>query len=824
MTEEPGPLRAALADTVAEMRERLRQVPWRKVFLTGAWISLCLAVLSIGTGAVLVFRLTRDLPDVRQLEAGYAPPQVTRILARDGTLLADVFSERRTVVDFREIPDHAKAAFLAAEDAGFYEHRGLDYFGLLRAMVKNVLAGRVKQGGSTITQQVVKNVLLDQERSYRRKIKETVLAYEIENKLSKDQILGIYMNHLYLGHGRYGIEEAARYYFGKHARELDPSESALLAGIIAAPERYSPRHDEKKALERRSFVLTQMRDKGFMTRASYEAYVQAPLRLVPAPEDESDLAPEIVDRAKGLIESLEKHTGRRGGFTIKTSIDPSLEVAARKAVRSGLDAYLARQHLAPPFTATSRRLWGKPFQGEPSQHGIYVGQVKRLDDAKGSIDVSVGSRLGRVDLAREHRYNPTHLVPSKFTSEGAALRVRVLSDPKSGGPGESLRLSLELGPQAALVAIDPASGDVLALIGSYEGLPGALDRATQAKRQPGSAFKPVFYSLALSTGQVTAASTFTFPKEAKQTAPAPADSAASAFDVLSLRQGIAKSDNRVAREVFRKAGPREVVAWAKTLGITARLEPDDSLALGSYEVTPLELASAYVPFASGGQTLGPNLFLEVPHGNKKLGARAKARSVMKPEVAYLMTSLLQSVVEEGTGTRARALGRPVAGKTGTTNQVKDAWFVGYSVDLVAAVWVGYDDAIPLGASESGASVALPIWIDFMRAAHERKAKADFPRPPGIVSAVVDPQTGLLARYDQADGWTEVFLEGTAPTETAPVPLPDSPPDAPAEPPPTTSPTTTETPENPAGEAATAEPSAPPEPEPAEEAPARNDAE
>lgn len=776
--EEASPLTQALADVKAV----LSRVPWRKVGVVSLWTLLGIGIVSAVVLVVFIRQMAQGLPDVQRLEHGYKPPEVTRILARDGTLLADVFSERRTVVPFERMPDHLKSAFLAAEDAGFYEHEGLDYLGLLRALAKNLAAGRVKQGGSTITQQVVKNVLLDHERSYKRKIRETILAYEIERTLSKDQILALYMNHLYLGHGRYGVEEAGVYYFGKHVQGLDPAESALLAGIISSPERYSPRKNEKLALERRAYVLAQMKAKGFMTAEAYAAYVDAPLKLSPVPETESDLAPEVVSLAKSVLEKKLGERARRGGFRVDTTIDPALQVAARKALRAGLDGYLKRQKLAPPYTLESRKLWGKPFTGTPVRHGVYVGRVVARDDAAGTIDVQVGTVVGRVSLTREERYNPTHLTPTNFVGDGAALRVRMLESPERADAADAapVALALELGPQAALVAIDPATGEVRALIGNYEALPGGLDRATSARRQPGSTFKPVFYGYALGTGAVTPATTFTFPAENAPARPAdaPAD-APPAVDVLSLRQGVARSDNRVAREVFRTVGAENVVAFARALGITSRLEPDESLALGSYEVTPLELANAYVPFAAGGRLTEAKVIASIQdHGGPvDLGPTPPPRQVMKPEVAYLLTSLLESVVQEGTGKRALALGRPVAGKTGTTNKAKDAWFVGYSVDLVVAVWVGYDDAIPLGSSESGASAALPIWLEFMQAAHQGKPKVSFPRPPGIVELSIDPKTGLLARYDQTDAVTELFLAGTTPTETAAVdtePSPDEP--------------------------------------------------
>ncbi len=769
--ERRHPLREACADVI----EQLSIFPWRRVVMGLFWVTALGVVLSVLAVVVLIQHYARDLPDVATLESGYAPPQVTRVLAHDGTLLADVFSERRTVVPFERIPDHVKSAFLAAEDAAFYQHRGLDYLGLLRALVVNLRAGEVRQGGSTITQQVVKNVLLDHERTYERKIRETILAYRIEKKLNKEQILGMYMNHIYLGHGRYGVEEASRFYFGKHVEEIDVGEAALIAGIVAAPERYSPRKSETLALARRKYVLGQMLDKGFMTREAYEAYVEAPIRLTPHPETESDLAPEVVSQAKRMLAEVAPGRARQGGFTVRTTIDPELQVIARRAVQEGLDDYFRRQKLAPPFTLEKRRLWGPLFEGMPRQHGIYTGRVVERDDEDGTIDVQVGQVLGRVDLRSEERFNPTHQRPTKFVGPQAALRVRVLDDPRDATGEAPVRLALELGPQAAMVVLDAENGDVLATVGSYEGVAGGLDRTVQARRQPGSAFKPIVYSYALSTGEVTAATRFRFPVEgAKEEAEDPRGDDGeeeTEYEVLSFRRGVEKSDNRIARRVFRRVGPRRVVSWARALGIESRLLPDESLALGAYEVTPLELTSAYLPFASAGRVVEPRFFksIESGEGPVDLPQRAPMRQVMEPAAAYLMTHILQGVIEKGTARRASSLNRPLAGKTGTTNQAKDAWFVGYSVDYVVGVWVGYDDALPLGWGESGATSALPIWMKFMESAHGGDPAVEFPRPVGIVTAEIDPETGLLARYGQEDAESEIFLEGTVPEDVAPRP-------------------------------------------------------
>ncbi len=741
-----------------------RSFPWAKVLLLAMMLlSGLLLVLASGVYFTLE-HVARDLPSVAKLKAGYNPPQMTRILARDNTLLASVFTERRTVVPFDKISVSAKRAFLAAEDASFYEHEGLNYLGMLRALYANLRAGHTVQGGSTITQQVVKNVLLDSERSYRRKIREAVLALRLEQSLSKDEIFWLYLNHIYQGHGRYGIEEAARYYFGKHASELALGEAAVLAGLVAAPERYSPRRDAEKALARRTYVLDQMLKKGFVTPEFHAEVSQRPLRLAPTEESESELAPEAVQLAQRRLGATLRQKGLTGGYTVTTTIDPGLQAAARQAVRDNLDAYMDRHGLAPPYTAKTRSLWAAPHVGMPRVYGVYTGVVQSVDDKTGTIDVKIGDISGRLRLFDEARYNPKSLLPSKFTEPGALLRVRVDEEPAKSDNRPSL--SLELGPQSALVALDVRSREILALIGSYEAISGGLDRASQALRQPGSTFKPFVYSYAIHSRRFTPATMI--PVSTK------ADGVVEASNGLfiSLRDSLTYSNNEGSTALLQQAGAPQVVQWAHALGIQSNLEPDLSLALGSYEVTPLELANAYATLASGGIYSDMSIVKRVatPNGEGvSLPATPPERRVMDEEEAYLATSLMRSVVERGTGKAAQQLGRDVAGKTGTTNEVRDAWFAGFSTDIVAVVWVGYDDARPLGRRESGAKTALPAWITFMKAAHEGRPKTAFRRLGKVLEVDVDSVTGLLPRPNTEHRRKEEFLAGTEPTEVTPAP-------------------------------------------------------
>lgn len=773
-----------------------RVLTWALRLLVAGLLLVFLAGLG---GFFLVRHYEKDLPSVTELERGYHPSQVTRVLARDGTLLAELFTERRTIVKIDDLPAHVKLAVLAAEDANFYNHEGINYLGIARAFVVNLRAGRTRQGGSTITQQVVKNILLEtQERTYKRKMREALLARRLEQELCptcdakqrKDKILELYLNHIYLGHGRYGIEEAAKDNFGKSAKDLTIAEAAMLAGVPAGPELFNPKRALDKALVRRGFVLQQMRAKGFLNDAQYDAAKDEPVRLAPNQDVESELAAEAVSIAKKKLLELEPERAARGGFTIHTTIDPRVQAAARKALRDNLHAYDQRHALVAPLKAPAMaQKKGKPppkeapvFDGTPvfEHHKVLTGVVVSADDVAGTLDVRVGTVLGSVKVADYKRYNPKNLPPSQFAEVSARVRVSLLAPvPKVEGNGKSatvakVPLRLELGPESAVVALDVRTRQVLALAGSYEAVAGGLDRANQSKRQPGSTFKPIVYSYALHARRYTPASLIDVQPTVFPGGYKPSNYEGwTGTDPLRLREVLAKSVNVGAVKVLDDVGPSNVVAWAKALGVESHLGADLSLALGAYEIKPLELAGAYATFAAGGTYEEPRLVTRIvdPEGKDvALKEPPPARRVLEPAEAYVTTSMLQSVVDHGTAQNAKALGRPVAGKTGTSNEAKDTWFAGYSTELAAVVWVGYDDNKPLGSGESGAQTALPAWIQVMKAAHENKPRAEFPRPSGVVAVAIDAKSGKKAREgSEGELLDEVFLEGTEPTEEAPDP-------------------------------------------------------
>ena len=749
----------------------------RSGVLTWAWRLLLVGIGLSGLAMIAVVLIVRHyeegLPPTSELKQ-YQPKQVTRILASDGTVLGEDFTERRTIVHIGEIPPHVQLAFLAAEDASFYEHRGLNYLAMLRALYVNLRGGSM-QGASTITQQVVKNVLLTNERTYKRKIEEIILARRIEDELTKDEILELYLNYIYFGHGRYGVEEASKYYFGKSVRDISLGEAAMLASIPKGPAVYSPREHMDKAKARQGDVLKQMKDKGFAEESAVTAAAAEKIVLAPEPETTSELAPEAVNEARRILRDAVGNAADGGGYTVTTTIDPKLQDAAKKAVRANLEGYDKRWHLQAPFKKPKGAL--KYFEGDPvpESFGTLVGEVLGADDARGVVKVRLGNAEGTIALEALDRYNPEKLPPSKIAEVGAPIRVSIAAAGPLDKSGHSREMVLhpEIGPEGALVAIDVASRDIVALVGSYAGQRSGLDRATHAHRQPGSTFKAFTYGYALHAHTVTPATLVPTSESAlgsERHVPKNYDKSEDGAPVR-VREALAKSINVSAEWTAITVGPANVADWAAGAGIESKLGPTPSIALGAYEVTPRELANAYTTFAAGGVEEEPVLVLKItaPDGSDvPLPPRAPKRVAMTEAEAFITIDLLRSVVDHGTGVAAQALGRPIAGKTGTSNEQKDAWFAGFTTQLACVVWTGFDDPQSLGEGEAGARTSLPAFVDFMRVAHAGKVATEFPVPPGIVRVSIDPKTGLLARADQEDAMSEVFLDGTAPTETAAV--------------------------------------------------------
>lgn len=742
-------------------------------------------VLAAGAGfAAAVGIYSGDLPSTSELRENYRPPQVNRYYAADGSLIGVTYSERRTVVPMSRIPPILIKAVLGAEDADFFTHQGLDYPGILRAMWVNVRAGRKAQGASTITQQVVRTFYLGREKTYSRKFKELLLARRLEQNLSKEEILFLYLNQIYFGHGRYGVGEASRFYFGKEVTDLQLAEAALLAGLPKGPEIFTPFKDPQRARERRDLVLDMMLRHGLVDEKAADEARQVPVPTTPTSAYEPGLGAEFVDVGRKMLVSLVgAQEAKKGGYRIYTTMDPRAQKSAREAVFQGLSQLDARRGYRGPIKPRGKK--GKPrvchewppgveLEGDETPVGgkIYAAEILDTDDEANLVLVGVGDTRGVVRLSREPRYNPRGLKASEFARTGCQVRVSLGVGTSSFQGEKVVRFSLELGPQGALVAIDPKTREVKALVGGEGYLRGQFNRALRSRRQPGSSFKPFVYLAALKSRAFTPASIVDdAPVRYDEYRPDNYETWKFAGPVR-LRKALARSINVVAVRLIDSVGADETARLAASMGIRSELEPVLGLALGGSGVRPLELANAYATIASSGMVAEPVMVRKIvdPFANElELRKRQPSSRVLTESEAWLITSMLRSVVEdpEGTGRGARKIKRPAAGKTGTSNKARDAWFAGFTPQLVAVVWVGFDDYKSLGRKESGGRSAVPIWARFMRDALQGQKRMEFgPPPQGIEAAFIDPVSGLLAWDGQPDALEEFFLEGTVPTEQA----------------------------------------------------------
>lgn len=778
--------------------------------------------------AILV--LAGDLPEIRTL-ADYQPPQATVVYGARGQVVARFAKERRTVVAYDRVPQVMIDAVLSAEDSDFFNHQGLDYLGIARCFVKNTLSGRKVCGASTVTQQTVKTFFLDPEKTYTRKLREMILTKRLEEALEKKDILFLYLNQIYFGQGAYGIQEAARVYFGKDVARLTVEEAALLAGLPQSPNGHDPYRHPERALKRRAYVLGRMRELNRIDEATYQAALASPLDL-DWRSNESDLDSNNHYAAQvrlQLDELVGKERAESGGLSVYTGLDPLLQRAAEDAVRRGLLELDKRQGWRGPIQKLerdqSRNLLGllearlleirpktetstgaplifdlsklEEVRTPPEPEAImeharfrrlrpsssFAGVVIKVDDSGKEVLVSLGGAHVhlplRTGLGWARPFNITKTTrrpnsPSEVLSLGDIVRVRTTAL-KPGPSGEVPHYFgvLDQTPkvEAALVAIDPLSREVRALVGGYGVGAGTFNRAIQARRQAGSTFKPFVYGAAFESKSFTPVSrcldaprVYRDPFTGRSWKP---ENYGKTFDGdLSLRTALTLSKNICSVELIDKLGVDPVLDMAKRVGIDSPLPRNLTLALGSGDVTPLEMTNAYATLASGGEVAVPIFIQKVvaPGGEVLFEAKREVKTAMSAEVAYQVTSLMQSVVEDGTAQRVKVLNRPVAGKTGTTNESRNAWFIGYTPDLVAGVWVGFDNNDPLGPQETGGRAAIPIWLDLMTVATQGAPVRDFTAPSGIVFALVDPVTGKLATPDVKGARSEPFLSGTEPTE------------------------------------------------------------
>ncbi|MDD6088739.1 MAG: PBP1A family penicillin-binding protein [Desulfovibrionaceae bacterium] len=761
-------------------------------------------------GAAGIFALylwaERDLPNMKRLE-DYRPPLTTTVLARDGSVLGTFARENRYLLRLEEMPPFLPKAFLAAEDAGFYEHEGIDPIAILRALINNIQSGSKSQGGSTITQQVIKRLLLTPERSYERKIKEAILAYRLERHLSKDEILTIYLNHIFLGSNAYGVEAAARTYFGKHARDLNIAECAVLAGLPQAPSRYNPYREQSAAIVRQHYVLRRLKELHWITDAQYDEAMRAPLtfRAMPSAQVGRECNWYLEEVRRRIIALFdEKNAEKIGmklpfygeravyelGLTVRTALEPQRQAEAADALRHGLERICRQYGWRGPIRNVpekERKNYGekngfsrKTFENGGTAKGmvtaVEAGRV-HIAFGEGHVGILHASHVGLI-----RRYNAKTGAPFGVRAGdlrnifhiGDELLLTAAPDRKpAAGRKEEIHEPIQTklldtpDLQGALVSIEPDTGDVVAMIGGYDFGNSQFNRATQAYRQPGSTFKPIVYSAALDEG-------FT-PASILQDAPfvehlpngrewRPSNYGNSYSGPILLRTALALSKNLCTVRVAKEIGVFPIIQRAKDLELEPNFPQVLAISLGAVAVTPLNLTQAYTAFARGGVLSKARFILSVEDfsGNILYSCEPDLRDAISPQNAYLMTYLLKEVVNAGTGGRAKALNRPVGGKTGTSNDEHDAWFMGITPHLVTGVFVGFDNNRSMGRIGSGSSAALPVFVEYASSALKAYPSDDFDVPEGIEFASVNRYSGRKTEDGVADSLRMPFYEGTVP--------------------------------------------------------------
>lgn len=612
------------------------------VMICGIVLALASAVFTLIGGYL---HYSQDLPSIASLK-NYRPPVVTTVYSDDNRKIAEFYKERRIVIPLSEMPKTLVLAFVAAEDARFFTHHGVDYMGIVRAFLKNMEAGTIVQGGSTITQQLIKQFLLSSAKGYERKIKEAILAYRIDKDLTKEEILFLYLNQIYLGHGAYGVEAAAENYFGKSAKDLNLAECAMLAGLPKAPSGYSPYRYLEKAKNRQKYVLNRMVANKHISESQAEKALEYPLNISPRRNWYREQVPYFSEHIRRYVE---KRFGQEalyeGGLNIYTTVNIEAQKAAREEIRKGLDA-----------------------------------------------------------LSRRQKY-----------------------------PGKDR-------PQAALVCIESVTGHVRAMVGGRDFQESQLNRAVQSKRQPGSAFKPIIYAAALDKGFTPLTrindSEVTYWNPETRTSWSPVNYDKKFYGPITFRRALEMSRNVPSVKLLQRIGIDYAIGYARKLGIESDLNKGFSLALGPSSVSLLEMVTAYSVFTNLGERVHPVFIRKITDrdGNDIREMTIEPENAIAPNTAYLMTHLLQGVVQHGTGRRVRALNRPAAGKTGTSSNLHDAWFIGYTPRYVTGTWVGFDMARSLGEKETGSRAASPIWLGFMKRLLENEPVRQFQVPEGVVFA------------------------------------------------------------------------------------------
>jgi len=786
------------------MNFSLKKLTFRRIFSALLWGLVGGSFLGASALVGAYFYVSSTLPRVETL-ADYRPPLITRIYSDDGTIIAEYSKERRVLVSIEQMPRQLTQAFVAAEDSSFFEHQGIDFQSILRAAMKNVRAGGIAQGGSTITQQVAKKLLLTSERTFTRKFKEAILAWRMEQHLSKEEILYLYLNQIYLGHRAYGVEAAAENYFDKNVEQLTLAECAILAGLPQAPSRYSPYRHYQRAMDRQLYVLGRMVKEGYISQE--EANEAAAEEVAIRPRLNTHLE-ETAYFNEQVRRYLEERFGTEmlysGGLQVRTSLNLKMQQAARSAVRQNLRDHDKRRGYRGPEQILPAEEWSsfltlqqEAMDIEPPKVGSFL-QALVVEGNNTEIRCQIGEMKGSIPLDKTRWAAPIAVVAEGEEASGnvdngkptrlpvgSVIKVRV----HQLDADNHLQLRLEQTPlaQGALIAMSPADGQIKAMVGGYDFEESQFNRAIQAMRLPGSAIKPIIYAAALDKGYSPASVILDTPLiyeekkgDGELSAWKPKNYEEKFYGPTTFRHALAHSRNVVTIKILEDIGVGYAANYARKLGIVTPLTRDLTLALGSTAVTQLEMLSAYSVFASGGILAPPTYITQIldrdgrilesidpadfPDGmavDQRL-IRQPPRRVISPETAYLITNVMESVVREGTGWRAKAIGRPSAGKTGTTNDLKDAWYIGYIPQLATVSWTGYDQERPLGKSETGSKAAAPAWVDFMAEAAKQYPVKEFAVPDSIEFHPIDTTTGLLLAEDSEQAYFEAFAPGTAP--------------------------------------------------------------
>ena len=754
------------------------------------WIVIIISVASGTSLGFFLFELSKTLPQNLEDELHKRNDVLPTVLYdREGNQIEELFIQRRVVIPYEQFPPHLVQALIASEDVRFFSHLGIDPLRIPKAFLANLKAGRIVQGASTLTQQTARLFLLSREKQIIRKLREMLLAFRMEMQFSKQDILSLYLNKVFLGNAE-GIEAAAQGYFGKHAMELDLAESALLVGILPAPSRYAPHVNPELTLQRRNVVLRRMRQEGFISEQELQKTIDTPISLIRIHDSTTEATSHYVEHVRRyLIKKYGSEVLYQGGLKVFLAMDLNYQTFAHESLRKGILELTKRQGFHGPQSDNSHNnsmLSDNSTQGNTVKidslflGNIVAGIVKEVSKEKVSVELGESSGIlewnnistwKNGNVLKDKR--PTKISnPAEIFSVGDEIQVR-LADYDSKNNYFRLQLYQEPLVNGALLAMDPKTGEVLSMTGGYRYGESEFNRAIQARRQPGSSFKPIVYSAALDAGFTLSSALIDSPRAYVTGAQTVGDAEIwtpknygdKVTGKVSLRTALVKSLNLATIGLCEELKPKQVIAYSKRFGITAKMMENLTTCIGSLSVTLQEMISAYGVFANQGRLVKPIYILRVEDqdGNILESSLPELKQVTSEETAFLLSSVLQDVVQRGTGRRARAIGRPSAGKTGTTNDSVDAWYIGYIPQLLTGVYVGFDKPRRMGKSETGSRAAAPIWINFMKNAVANMPTEQFRQPPGITTVKIHKSGRRAIPCDKAkDIHEEHYKSGTEP--------------------------------------------------------------